>query len=333
MGIYMVHPGLLTTIQDNGRFGYQAFGVPPSGVMDERAFHIANLLVGNDKNEAVIEATMMGPEIYFEEDNLIAVTGAEATPYLNGRSMTRYYAFLAKKGEVLTFGPRKSGCRIYIAFHGGLDIEPVMGSCSTYLRGKFGGFCGRCLEKGDRIAFKNPQKSLEGYGFRFTEKESYPANEVTLRVVMGPQDHMFTQKGIHRFLTSSYEILADSDRMGYRLQGEKIEHAVDGNIISDGIAFGAVQVPTNGQPIVMMADRQGVGGYTKIANVISVDLPVLAQCIPGMKVRFCQVSLEEAQKLYCARLKEYEELSVRLDYPKVDGRIVITRRENDAEQN
>ena len=315
MGIQIINGGFLTTIQDMGRYGYQETGMSVSGVMDTRAASLANILVGNDTNEAVIEITMMGPTMKFTEDEIIAVTGGDLGAKLDGTPLPRYEAVSVKAGQTLSFMGLYGGSRAYIAFAGGLDIPVVMGSRSTNLKSKIGGYEGRKLGAGDSIGFRAPAAWLPNMAERRYELPSFPSKERTLRVVMGPQDDCFTEKGIETFLTGTYTISNEYDRMGCRMEGDVIEHKNGGDIITDGISFGAVQVPSHGNPIVMMADHQTTGGYTKIANVISVDLPVLAQCMPGMKIHFQKVTVDEAQDLYCREKEELRELAEKLNTP------------------
>ena len=312
MGIRIVNGGFMTTIQDLGRYGYQETGMSVSCVMDTRSACLANLLAGNDVDEAVIEVTMMGPTIRFLTDNIIAVTGGDLGAKLDGLAMPSYRAVHVNAGQTLSFAGMVSGSRAYIAFAGGLDIPVVMGSRSTNLKSRIGGFQGRKLGAGDEIGFRAPAEWLPNMAERRLAPDDFSARECTLRVVMGPQDDCFTEKGIDTFLNSTYKISNEYDRMGCRMEGEIIEHKAGGDIITDGISFGAVQVPSHGNPIVMMADHQTTGGYTKIANVISVDLPKLAQCMPGARIHFEKVSIEEAQRLYCEWNTEMKELAKKL---------------------
>lgn len=313
MGIKIVNGGFLTTIQDMGRFGYQETGMAVSGVMDTRSASLANILVGNDVNEAVIEVTMMGPMVEFTEDNMAAVTGGDLGAKLDGKPMPLYEAVPVKAGQVLSFGGMFSGSRAYVAFAGGLEVPVIMGSKSTNMKSKVGGLEGRKLGAGDELGFSAPRTWLPNMRDRKLEPEDFSAREVTLRVLMGPQDDAFTEKGIATFLGSTYTVSNEYDRMGCRMQGEVIEHKNGGDIITDGISFGAVQVPSHGNPIVMMADHQTTGGYTKIANVISVDLPKLAQCMPGFKVHFEKVDIEEAQDLFCREKAKFRALEAALE--------------------
>jgi len=294
MSITVLNPGLLTTVQDLGRVGYQQFGVSVSGVMDPRAATLANILVGNPDGEAVLECTMMGPHLQFDQANCIAITGGDLGPTLDGQPIANYRAIKVEAGQVLRFTAPKTGCRAFIAFAGGLDIPEVMGSRSTYMKAKIGGFQGRKLEKGDVIGFRAPQTELKNMPVRAMAPEFVPRPLYTVRVVLGPQDDYFTQEGIDTFLNEVYTVTPEFDRMGCRLEGAVIQHKDGGDIISDGIAFGAIQVPSAGKPIVMLCDRQTTG-YTKIANVISADFRILAQLKAGDKVHFEKVSVQTAQ--------------------------------------
>lgn len=305
MGILFNKGGMLTTVQDAGRFGFQQYGVSPAGPMDTRAFRIANLLVGNDMAESALEITAVGPEICFEAANVIAVTGADLTPCINDEEMPVYQAVTVKAGDVLTFRGMRSGVRAYLAFAGGLDIPAVMGSKATLIRNELGGVEGRAIKEGDRIGFVSPQTELNNMAKRRMLPERYATGEIVLRVIPGPQKNCFTTAGYRNFFWHGATISQEFDRMGCRLECEPIEHQGDGNIITDGIAFGAIQIPPSGQPIIMLADRQSTGGYPKIGTVASVDLPLLAQALPGYKVRFVEISVETAQLLY---LRELEQL-------------------------
>ncbi len=303
------NPGLLTTIQDFGRIGYQQYGVPVAGAMDSYAMQLANILVGNDRNDAVIEMTFVGPEIEFNLNTTIAITGADMSPNINGSLIEMYKTINVNKGDILKFNAVKQGCRAYLSICGGLDIPNIMESKSTYLRANIGGFEGRKLRVGDEIYVK-ARKNVRRVNTREIPKELIPQykNEVAARVILGPEDKRFTNQGIETFFEDEYKITNQSDRMGYRLDGKKIEHKDGADIISGGIALGAIQVPGHGQPIIMMADRQTTGGYTKIANVISVDIPYLAQLKPGDKIKFKETTLDEAHKL----IKQREEKLTKL---------------------
>ena len=319
MGIKFANGGFITTIQDMGRTGYQEFGVPAAGVMDTLSFRKANILVGNDENEAALEVTLMGPMFTFTSDNIIAVTGGDLGAKINGKDIPMYQAILAKKGDTMSFMGIKSGSRAYVAFAGGLDIPVVMGSKSTHMKSNLGGFEGRKLGPGDEIEFTAPKTTLPNMSRRVLPADDFSKASCELRVILGPQDDCFTEKGIQTFLSSTYTLTNEADRMGLRFEGEKIEHKNGGDIITDGISFGAVQVPSHGQPIVMMADHQTTGGYTKIAGVISVDLPKAAQLKPGCKVTFRAVTVEEAQDALIKELEELKAMSEKLDFVPEKG--------------
>ena len=295
MSITVLNPGLLTTVQDFGRTGYQQFGVSVSGVMDPRATSIANILVGNDEGEAVLECTMLGPQLRFDAANCIAITGGDLGPTLDGQPIPNYSAVSVEAGQILRFTGPKTGCRAFIAFAGGLDIPLVMGSRSTYMKAKIGGVEGRKLAKDDVIGFRAPKTQLRNMKDRNLYPEFVPRDVYTMRVVLGPQDDAFTDAGIKTFLSEIYTVTPEFDRMGCRLEGPVVEHKDSGDIISDGIAFGAIQIPSAGKPILMLADRQTTGGYTKIANVITADFRILGQLKAGDKVRFEKVSIAHAQ--------------------------------------
>ncbi len=290
--IRIIKPGLLSTIQDAGRWGFQKYGMPVSGAMDLYSLKLANELVGNDPSEACIEATMNGPSVEFLHDCYISVCGADMQAIINGNSIEMYRTILVNKGSNLSFKGLKTGLRSYIAFAGGVNVPLVMGSKSTYLRGKIGGFHGRKLQKGDEIEIGTYNKNLD---FKKILKNKIPVfkDHFVARIIPGPEANCFTVKGLADFLNSEYTLTEQCDRMGYRLAGTKIEHKLSADIISSGIAFGTVQVPSHGEPIIMMADRQTIGGYARIGNIISEDLPYLAQLKPGDKIRFKEIKLNE----------------------------------------
>ena len=290
--------GLLTTVQDLGRSGYQRYGMPVCGAMDRFALELGNILVGNDRGEAAVEATVLGPSIEFEEPEIFAVTGGDLGPTLNGVPIENHRAYLAQAGDVLALPMARRGARAYIAFAGGLDIQEVMGSRSTCLKAGVGGLCGCAILSGDRIGLRAPCAWLPDLMERAAPPQILPAygDRVTVRFTYGPQDDLFTDAGKRSFTSGEYVLTDRSDRMGFRLDGPPVALApgCDGNIISDGVCFGAIQI-TDGRPIVMMADRQTTGGYPKIGCVITADLPLLAQLKAGDGVRFRPVSVAAAQ--------------------------------------
>ena len=301
MSIEVLHPGLLTTVQDLGRTGYQRFGVSVSGAVDPRSAAVANILAGNPDGEAVLECTVLGPQLRFDAPAVIAVTGADLGPTLDGVPVENYRALRVQAGQTLRFTGPKCGCRAYLAVSGGLDVPEVMGSRSTYMKAKIGGWHGRKLEKGDVLPLRAPGTEPKALENRALAPEFRGRSEYTLRVVMGPQDDAFTPGGVSAFLSGVFTVTPEFDRMGCRMEGPEIEHNGSADILSDGIAFGAVQVPDSGQPIVMLADRQTTGGYTKIANVISADFRLLGQLKSGDRVRFEKVSLAAAQEALLAQ--------------------------------
>ncbi len=296
MGIKVIIAGALTTVQDMGRTGYQQFGIPVCGVMDQRAAAAANRLCKNDENAAVLEMTLLGGSFRFEEDALIALTGADMEPLLNGEAVPRYRPVFAKAGSTLELGMARKGCRAYLAVFGGIDVPVVMGSRSTDLKSGTGGFNGRKLASGDTVPYKPFTGDLSAFRGLPEPEPGFPS-KARIRAVGGPQEDAFTEDGLNAFYGGEYRLTDKCDRMGYRLEGETIETACGSDIISDGIAFGSVQVPSSGKPIILMADRQTAGGYAKIATVCSFDLPVLAQLKPGDTVTFERISVEDAQKL------------------------------------
>lgn len=309
MGIIFLNGGLNTTVQDLGRNGHQKSGFHVCGAMDQRAMKLANILVGNDESEAVLEFILMGPKMKFTSDTFVAITGGNFTPALNGQPVPMYQAIAVKKDDELELKFGQDGNWGYIAFAGGLDVPIEMGSRSTDVKCALGGYQGRKLAVNDQIEFCKTVTSISKLESRKLEQPVYTAEVTDIRVVMGPQDDYFTKTGVETFLTSEYMLTSQSDRMGYRLDGAFIEHNEKGaDIISDGITLGSIQVPAHGKPIIMLADRQTTGGYTKIATVVSVDIPKLVQCKFNKKVRFTAVDVEEAQKLYLAEMEELEQI-------------------------
>ena len=293
----ILDPGLLTTVQDRGRFGYQRYGVPVSGAMDQFALRMANLMAGNDQGAAALEVTVRGPKIEFHTSTWIAVTGADISPEVDGRPVSMWESLEIEEGSTLEFGELRDGMRAYVAVRGGIDVPVVMGSRSTYLKGSFGGLEGRALKAGD-ILSTLPAGSDTALPKRLPRNYTAPVygGIHRLRVVLGPQGHAFDSNALSKFLSSRYRVHSDSDRMGYMLDGSKIEHRKSADIVSDGNPNGAVQIHGDGIPRILLADRGTTGGYTKIATVISADLPSLAQALPGQSVSFQQVTVEEAQE-------------------------------------
>jgi antagonist of KipI len=312
MSIEVIRPGLSTTIQDIGRYGYQKHGVIVSGAMDPIALRIANLLVGNAESAAGLEVTLVGPKLRFHKDLLISICGGNLSPSIAGKAIPLWRPIWVRGGSTLDFGRSAKGCRAYISVAGGIDVPEVLGSQSTYLRARLGGFSGRALKEGDGIELKNP----EGIGQGLTNLLADPSgkepfttanwfvkpNELcayddqVVHVISGPEFLDFTLESRKQFFNDEYQITPQSDRMGYRLSGPALELNRPLELISEAVSMGTIQVPTEGQPIILMADRQTTGGYPKIGYVPTVDLPILAQFRPGIKLRFKEITLKDAQQ-------------------------------------
>lgn len=318
MSMRVAKPGALSTLQDLGRFGYQRFGVVVGGAMDAWSHRAANLLVGNRESEATLEITLIGPSLTFTETALIAICGADLSPRIGERPLPLGRPVLLRAGSQLDFGRRQSGCRAYLAVRGGYHVAPVMDSKSTYLRAGFGGFHGRALRKDDEVPigaddaedyYPELGRVLREGGDPFCAPTwafvpSFAIAAETpqaIRVVAGQQWGALTNSAKAQVASAAFRITPNSDRMGYRLEGPKLELREPIEMISEGVTFGTIQLPPDGNPIILMADRQTTGGYPKIANVASVDLALLAQMMPDQRVRFEMISLDEAQRLYLAR--------------------------------
>lgn len=301
MAMHVLFPGPRTTIQDQGRPGYQNSGFAPGGFMDRDAAKTANVLVGNEDTEAVLEFCLIGPVLFFDETVNIAVSGGDFGIDVEGTFCPADRPVRVPAGKKVKITTGQAGLYGSLAVGGGLDIPPVMGSRSTSLRCGIGGFRGRALAAGDEIPLRNPENGRKDLSWRWVPpRRQVPPDDpaaARVRVIPGPQENMFTPKGLQTFYESAYEITSHSDRMGYRLTGPRVEAADGYDILSDGIANGSIQISGSGEPIVMMADRQTTGGYAKIASVITVDLPLFAQLRPGQKVRFEKCTVQEAQKL------------------------------------
>ena len=315
MGFRVLKGGMLTTVQDFGRNGYQSQGFSVGGALDVRSFKIANMLLDNPENEAVLEITLIGPELEFTADTIIAITGGDFSPRINGEPVNMYSAIYVKKGDVLKFGSARTGTRCYVAFSGYLDIPVVMGSRCTSLKSKIGGFKGRKLEAGDYVGERIKRRYLPFFLSRKLTPPDYDGDDGVLRVVMGPQDGLFSKQGVETFLSSEYTVTGEFDRMGCRLDGPIIAPKKTSDIISDGIALGAIQVPSAGKPIILLADRQTTGGYAKIATIISADIPRLVQKKTDQKVRFQAVTVQEAQKIFHQEIRELEHMRKEIHTP------------------
>ena len=327
--IKVLHPGIFTTIQDLGRQCVQAYGVPLAGAMDEYSCKIANLLAGNDEDTPLLELTMFGGSYEFLEDTLIAIAGAPMDAQLDSKPLANWASHIVKKGEQLSFSFATMGCRAYMAIAGGLAVEKIMGSASTHTRSKMGGLTGRVLQKGDILPINKPCVFQERSLPEIFQIDFYKSP--VIRILPGPQHDFFVDDVFDELQKSTYDIQSDSDRMGYRLLGTPLKHKKSADIISDALFKGAVQVPGDGQPIIMLADCQTTGGYTKLCFVITPDLDLLAQCKPGDKVKFLVVKEEHAYAIY-------EKYRKRLDYAKaylenIDNASCITLCINGVQYN
>ena len=323
--IEIVAPGPLCTVQDAGRNGYQRYGVSTSGAADRDALFLGNLLLGNRPSAAALEITLGGFEARFLADCAFAITGADLTPDLDGFPSPTWEVVHVEAGQRLTMAGPGSGLRAYLCIGGGVATEPQLGSRATYLAAGLGGLDGRALQPGDQIPAAVPSE-LPPAGRRLPADlvPEYPA-EVAVRVVPGPQDDGFTESGLDTFFGSTYTVTDRSDRQGIRFDGPEIEAVGDRyDILSDAVVTGAVQVPGDRMPIVLLADRQTTGGYPKIGVVATVDQPHLAQAAPGTAVRFNRVTVEEAQaalRAHSARLAavEFDDASPTTTRVAVDG--------------
>ncbi len=297
--IRVLSPGLLTTVQDLGRAGLGALGVPPGGAADAHALSLGNLLLGNDEGAAALEATLVGPALLFEEEALVLVAGAPFATTLDGKAVVPWAAVEVAAGGKLVLGRAASGARAYICVRGGIAVPPLLGSLSTDVATGFGGFEGRALKAGDLLSvgdapFATRGRRVDAAAARWTGPRRL------LRVTPGPQQNWFSPGALASFLSHPFRVSASSSRTGVRLEGEPLS-APDRSLVTEGVVAGAVQVPAGGLPIVLLVEHPSTGGYPKIANVISADLSALAQLRPGDEIRFARVSFDEARRLLLER--------------------------------
>ncbi|WP_431030160.1 biotin-dependent carboxyltransferase family protein [Lysinibacillus sp. LZ02] len=321
MGIKVLQPGMLATIQDLGRYGLQKFGVIVGGAMDAMSLRIANLLVENSEGEGALEVTLYGTTLLFESDELIAITGGNLQPTIDGKNAPMWRPLLIRKGSILKFNAAISGCRAYVSFSGGIQVPNVMGSKSTYIRAEIGGFQGRKLQKNDVFECNKRTALGEELFNQLAKDPAYLSWSVdythfvtfektqTIRIIRGSEYEKFDEDRLKKFFSTPYTITTHADRMGYRLEGETISLKEQFELLSEGVTFGTIQVPSSGQPIILMADRQTTGGYPKIGQVISADLPSLAQMQANGRINFKEVTLEEAQWAFIHREKKLKELA------------------------
>ncbi len=306
--IRIIEPGIQTTAQDLGRWGLMRYGIPTAGAMDQRSFVMGNLLVRNPDNAAALETTLQGLKVQALTRVAIAITGADLDPWVNDQPAPQWTAFTVREGDVLHFKRRKKGLRAYVAVRGGIDVPEVLGSRSTYVRGRMGAI----LRAGENLSI-GPAELDTSENVLTVPQEYRPDFNRTdpIRVLMGPQDDYYTPRGIDTFLNSTYRISPQCDRQAFRTEGPAIEIAKGPGIISDPIPPGAIQVPGDGKPIVLLRDSQVTGGYAKIAIVARVEMDFLGQMMPGDSIRFERVDRETALGLLrqeAGRLDEVRKL-------------------------
>jgi biotin-dependent carboxylase-like uncharacterized protein len=293
--IRVVKPGFFTTVQDLGRRGYAHLGLSAAGAADALSLRVANLLVGNDETAAALEMTLLGGTFEFEADAVVAVTGAQAecvvsNPESGRRRAPLWEAFEIARGERLAIGATTSGARVYLAVAGGLAVQQVLGSASTLLAARMGGVDGRALREGDVLCMG---ERLGSPGrLRESALDGIYGDEI--RVTRGPQFDWFRADDVARFLNGAYEVTEYANRNGLRLSGEAIAPVKSQQLLTEGVSLGAVQVPADGQPIILFVDQQTTGGYPKIANVIAADMHRVGQLKPHDIVRFREVTIAEA---------------------------------------
>lgn len=298
MTTILVHaPGLLTTVQDLGREGFGPSGVSPSGAADALSLRLGDRLVGNPEGAAGLEMTLLGGAFLFSQGATIALTGSDFGAALDGAPAQRYASIEVQPRQLLKLGPTKSGARCYLCVRGGIDVRQFLGSASTHLLSGLGGFQGRALRKGDVL---NVGAATGSYRRRTLSARALAqlAPRKILRVTAGPQAEAFTSAALEAFYSGIYSVSEESNRMGIRLRGPSVARASGGDMITEGVSLGAVQIPSGGQPIILFVEQQTTGGYPKIANVISADLPSLGQLRPRDEIRFELVSAESARELF-----------------------------------
>jgi biotin-dependent carboxylase-like uncharacterized protein len=319
MAIRIGQPGLLSTVQDAGRFGEYALGMPPSGAMDLFSYRVGNFLVGNQEDEAGLELTYFGPELTFTEDAVIAITGAEMPPKINGEEAATWEAFAVSPGDVLTFDYLRSGARAYLAVAGGIDVPLFMHSRSTYTLIGLGGHEGRALQEGDELRVGEATDRSDRVGKR-VDDDHIPiySKETELRVIIGLASYRLTEESMEEFLETTWTVTTDADRVGYRYRGGELKFVPreqpagagsdPANVVDFGYPVGSVQVPGGVEPIVLMNDAVTGGGYATIGTVISVDRDKLAQTKTNDKTRFRSVDLDEALRARKERRQNMEEI-------------------------
>jgi len=298
--IEVLSPGLQTTVQDLGRWGYQAAGVPVAGPMDPFAHRLANALLGNAREAATLELTLAGPRLAFSDTRSFVVTGALFDLYLDDHPVPCGTVLTSRPGSVLGFGERRCGARAYVSIAGGFDVPIVLGSRATHLPTAMGGCHGRALVRGDVLPL-GPGRVVRRPARISAAGEPFGPAPTLVRVLAGPQDDRFPGEALDALVSAPYGVTVDSDRMGFRLAGPALRHAASADIISDATPIGSLQVPASGQPLLLMADRQTTGGYAKLATVISADIGIAGQAAPGDRLQFTMCARAEALSALLAR--------------------------------
>jgi len=300
---FVKQPGLLTLIQDRGRFGAHNLGLTNGGPLDPLAFDWANRLLGNQINDTCLEVSFGGLTLESQIDSSFAITGAEVSCKVNGKVIEQWRSYAIKKNDLLEFGYTTAGVRAYLAVSGGFKVPPSFGSSATVVREKVGGLNGDKLQTGDELPCA-PGSTERCLSVAEADRPQY-GNQAILRVVLGYQQLSFETVQKHKFFNSHYKVTDRSDRMGFRLEGEAIHTDMVG-MLSEGICHGAIQIPADGQPIVLMNDRQTIGGYPKIGSVIPIDTAKLAQLQPGSSIKFEEISLEDAHNIHTLHQFRYQ---------------------------
>jgi antagonist of KipI len=312
MSVIVERAGFFTSVQDLGRTGFREFGVSLGGALDSFGLRVANLLVGNDESAAGLEITLGGLQLRFNEQRIVVWCGGEFGVHIGSVALPAGHACVMSAGEELQFGRPKAGCRSWLAITGGIDVPVILGSRSTDLRAQFGGFEGRTLHDGDELGLGESRRSELSTTERISQRTAphdwiLPAKrEPILRFIRGVDWNRFNASTLQRLTSETFSVSPDSDRMGVRLDGPELKRQDKADLISEAVAPGTIQVPPNGKPILLLGDCQTIGGYPKIAHVITVDLGVAAQLRAGDHVRFSEVSLADAYRLLLERERQLE---------------------------
>lgn len=307
--ITVLQAGDFTTIQDRGRFGYQAYGMPVAGAMDQYAYRLANLLAGNRPGAAVLEMTGNGGVFKFDLPQTVAFCGADMSCKCNEKEVPNWSSFSVPKGAILSFGVAGTGCRAYLAVRGGFEVPLVLGSRSTYTRAGIGGYEGRVLRQGDVLYVG--QETVGEARDKLLPREFIPnyPSEIVLRVLLGPQDNLFSPESVQMFFANTFTVAPHSDRAGYQLKGSRIKTMGKADILSEAVSLGAIQIPAYGRPLIVTADHQTARGFAKIGCIIKADLNKLAQAKEEDTIRFCEVSEAQALQALAEETRQYERIA------------------------